>query len=100
MPNLNVTEIKAFVPARDFRCQSSSIGISALPWPPMATAWPIFISATQASCCRMATPGLAEQLMMHLLVEDVAAWRAKWRRARSPPATASGSRSSSPSRGA
>lgn len=75
MPNLNITEIKAFVPSRDFGLSkrfysdlgftmaSEGGGVAYFHRGP-------FSFLLQDFC----VPALAENFMMHILVEDVDAW--------------------------
>jgi uncharacterized glyoxalase superfamily protein PhnB len=78
MPNLRVTEIKAFVPAKDFalaqrfyqdlgfEMASEGGGVAYFKHGETSFLLQDFYEA-----------GLANNLMMHLLVEDVDAWRAQ-----------------------
>lgn len=75
MPNLNVTEIKAFVPARDFALSKQfyiDLGFT------MASEGGgiAYFHVGNASFLLQdfCAEGLAENFMMHLLVEDVQAW--------------------------
>lgn len=75
-PNLRVTEIKAFVPARDFELSKQfykDLGFT------MASdgAGVAYFHFGDASFLlqNFYEKSLAENLMMHLLVEDVEAWR-------------------------
>lgn len=77
MTNLKVTEIKAFVPARDFALSRQfyqDLGFT-LASDGGGVAYFHFgeVSFLLQDYCHDA---LAEQFMMHILVEDVAAWRA------------------------
>jgi len=75
LPNLRITEIKAFVPARDFDLSKQfykDIGFT------MASdgggvAY-FHFGAASFLLQDFYEKGLAENLMMHLLVEDVEAW--------------------------
>ncbi len=101
MPNLNVTEIKAFVPARDFPLSKQFYQDLGFTLASDGDGVAYFHLGNASFLLQDGNPpGLAEQLMMHLLWRTWPPGRPKWRRARSPPAMASGSRSSLPSRGA
>ncbi|WP_349744409.1 VOC family protein [Roseateles cavernae] len=75
MPNLRVTEIKAFVPSKDFNLSkqfyqdlgftmaSEGGGVAYFHWG--------HVSFLLQDFC---AEGLAENFMMHILVEDVEAW--------------------------
>lgn len=75
MPNLRVTEIKAFVPSKDFNLSkqfyqdlgftmaSEGGGVAYFHWD--------HVSFLLQDFC---AEGLAENFMMHILVEDVEAW--------------------------
>lgn len=77
MPNLKVTEIKAFVPAKDFELSkqfykdlgftmaSEGGGVAYFHFDHVAFLLQDFCAES-----------LAENFMMHILVEDVDAWRA------------------------
>jgi hypothetical protein len=77
MPSLRVTEIKAFVPSRDFGVSQQfyrDLGFT-MAWEGGGVAYFHFGGASfllQDFCAE----GFAENFMMHLLVEDVDAW---WR---------------------
>ena len=75
MSNLSAIELKAFVPARDFALSKQfyqDLGF-VMPWSDDSLAY-----LHHGSCSFMLqnfyVRDLAENLMMHLLVEDVGAW--------------------------
>ena len=78
MQNLNVIEMKAFVPARDFELSKhfyQDVGFT------LHSDGDGVASFRYGSACfllqRFYVKELAENLMLHLLVEDVDAWWAK-----------------------
>jgi catechol 2,3-dioxygenase-like lactoylglutathione lyase family enzyme len=75
MPNLNITEIKAFVPARDFELSKrfyQDLGFTmASEGGGVAYFHRDHVSFLLQDFC---TESLAENFMMHILVEDVDAW--------------------------
>lgn len=75
MPNLRVTEIKAFVPSKDFNLSKQfykDIGFTmASEGGGVAYFHFDHVSFLLQDFC---AEGLAENFMMHLLVEDVEAW--------------------------
>lgn len=75
MPNLRITEIKAFVPAKDFELSKQfykDIGFSmASEGDGVAYFHFDHVSFLLQDFC---TEGFAENFMMHILVEDVEAW--------------------------
>lgn len=75
MANLRITEIKAFVPARDFERSQQfyrDLGFTmASEGGGVAYFHLGHVSFLLQDFC---TPGLAENFMMHILVEDVDAW--------------------------
>ena len=76
MPNLNVTEIKAFVPARDFTQSKQFYQDLGFTLASDGDGVAYFHLGNASFLLQDGNPpGLAEQLMMHLLVEDVAAWQ-------------------------
>ncbi|WP_439823772.1 VOC family protein [Aeromonas caviae] len=78
MPNLNVTEIKAFVPARDFTQSKQFYQDLGFTLTSDGDGVAYFHLGNASFLLQDGNPpGLAEQLMMHLLVEDVAAWQAQ-----------------------
>lgn len=78
MPNLNVTEIKAFVPARDFTQSKQFYQDLGFTLASDGDGVAYFHLGNASFLLQDGNPpGLAEQLMMHLLVEDVAAWQAQ-----------------------
>lgn len=78
MPNLNVTEIKAFVPARDFTLSKQFYQDLGFTLASDGDGVAYFHLGNASFLLQDGNPpGLAEQLMMHLLVEDVAAWQAQ-----------------------
>ena len=76
MPNLRVTEIKAFVPAKDFALSKRfylDLGFTqASEGGGVAYFHFGHVSFLLQDFC---VQSLAENFMMHILVEDVAAWR-------------------------
>ncbi|MFQ2718787.1 VOC family protein [Aeromonas caviae] len=78
MPNPNVTEIKAFVPARDFTLSKQFYQDLGFTLASDGDGVAYFHLGNASFLLQDGNPpGLAEQLMMHLLVEDVAAWQAQ-----------------------
>lgn len=76
MPNLNTVEIKAFIPAKDFELSKrfyQDLGFT------MASDGGGVAYFLHGDCSFLLQDfhdeGLAKNLMMHLLVEDVDAWR-------------------------
>ncbi len=75
MPNLAVTEIKAFVPSRDFELSKQFYLALGFTKASEGGGVAVFrfghVSFLLQDFC---AEGLAENFMMHLLVEDVEAW--------------------------
>ena len=100
MPNLTVTEIKAFVPARDFSLSRQfyqDLGFT-LASDGDGVAY-FHFGAVSFLLQDHYHEALAEHFMMLILMEDVAAWWAHGEESQITPVTASGSRRSPPSRG-
>lgn len=75
MTHLHVTEIKAFVPSRDFEVSKAfyrDLGFTMASEGGGVACFRLgHVSFLLQDFC---APGLAENFMMHLLVEDVQAW--------------------------
>ena len=75
MQNLNITEIKAFVPAKDFERSKQFYKDLGFTMASEGGGGPYFhmnhVSFLLQDFC---TESLAENFMMHILVEDVDAW--------------------------
>ena len=76
MPNLRITEIKAFVPAKDFEISKQFYKDLGLTMASEGGGVAYFhfehVSFLLQDFC---AASLAENFMMHILVEDVDAWR-------------------------
>lgn len=75
MPNLNITELKAFVPAKDFELAKRfyrDLGFTMASEGGGVAYFHFGHAAFLLQDCCEETP--AEHFTMHLLVEDVAAW--------------------------
>ena len=78
MPNLRVTEIKAFVPAKDFTLSKRFYQDLGFTMASDGEGVAFFHHGDSSFLLQdFYEEGLANNLMMHLLVEDVDAWRAQ-----------------------
>lgn len=78
MPNLRVTEIKAFVPAKDFALSQRFYQDLGFEMASEGGGVAYFKHGETSFLLQdFYQEGLANNLMMHLLVEDVDAWRAQ-----------------------
>ena len=76
MPNLRVTEVKAFVPARDFELSKQFYRDLGFTMASEGGGVAYFHHGHASFLLQdFFEPALASNLQMHLLVEDVQAWR-------------------------